>query len=346
MSNQPPMFSVVMPAYNAEQYVGEAIESVLAQSMPSWELLVVDDCSTDKTLEICRSYRDSRIRVFSSPQNLNAAGARNLALEHARGEFVAFLDSDDVAVPDRLERQHKALLADPELGFLGSQVCLINEGEADSRHKWIYPEQDAEIKAAMLFRCPFVISTVAVRRSLLKKFGNKVFFPEIAPSEDYHLGARLLGLCKFYNDPNPFSFYRLHSGQLTQEKANLIGQQMLKVQCHILSNIGIEMTNENLELHRLCNKGDKQSLEQLKSAKKWLEEIYNSNCVTKLIPENGIRSSLGITWFHLCKQQKSKSLILYREYKKSKLSGFYHSRRSEIQFLLECIFKKQAEVVS
>ena len=346
MSNQPPSFSVVMPAYNAERFVGEAIESVLAQSMPSWELLVVDDCSKDRTMEVCRSYRDPRIRAFLSPQNLNAAGARNLALERARGEFVAFLDSDDVAVPDRLERQHKALLADQELGFLGSQVRLINEGAVDSSHHWIYPEQDAGIKAAMLSRCPFVISTVAVRSSLLKKFGHKVFFPEIAPSEDYHLGARLMGLCKFYNDPNPFSFYRLHSGQLTQEKANLIGQQMLKVQCHILSNIGIEMTNKKLELHHLCNKGDKQSLEQLESAKKWLEEIYNSNCVTKLIPENGIRSSLGITWFHLCKQQKSKSLILYKEYKKSKLSGFYHSRRSEFKFLLECILKKQVDVVS
>lgn len=335
MKNKP-IFSVVMPAYNAERFVGEAIESVLAQSMPSWELLVVNDCSTDRTLEVCQSYRDSRIRIFSSQQNLNAAGARNLALEHARGEFVAFLDSDDVAVPDRLERQYKALLADPELGFLGSQVCLIIERAFHSNKHWIYPEEDGVFKATMLFRCPFLMSTIATRAFLIQKIGGQVFDPDFAPSEDYHFAARMMGLCKFRNDKKPLVRYRLHTGQLIDAKAELIGCQMQKTQKLILGFLGIEATDQDLETHRLCSSGPVSSWEQLGHAQSWLERIYHANLAAGLIPDKGIRPILGVAWFHLCKQYGSRNLRLYNKFKSSELSRFYLSRRNQLRFFIEC----------
>lgn len=338
MSNQPPMFSVVMPAYNSEQYVGEAIESVLAQTMPSWELLVVDDCSTDRTLEVCQSYKDPRIRVFSSPQNLNAARARNLALEHARGEFVAFLDSDDVAVPYRLERQSKVLLADPELGFLGSQVRLINERAVQSNKHWIYPEEDGAFKATMLFRCSFLMSTIATRASLIREMGGQVFDQDFAPSEDYHFAAQMMRLCKFRNDKEPLVRYRLHTGQLIDAKAELIGCQMQKVQKLVLGFLGIEATDQDLETHRLCSSGQVSSWEQLGFAQTWLERIYHANLAAGLIPDKGIRPILGVAWFHLCKQYGSRNLRLYNKFKSSKLSSFYLSRRNQLRFLIECIF--------
>lgn len=326
-----------MPAYNAERYVGEAIKSVLGQSMPSWELLVVDDCSTDRTLEVCRSFQDPRIRVFSSPQNLNAAGARNLALEHAQGEFVAFLDSDDVAMPDRLERQHKALLDDPELGFLGSQIRLINERTVQSNQHWIYPEEDGVFKATMLFRCPFLMSTIATRASLIRTMGEQVFDQDFAPSEDYHFAARMMGLCKFRNDKEPLVHYRLHTGQLIDAKAELIGCQMQKVQKQILGFLGIEATDQDLETHRLCSSGQVSSWEQLGFAQSWLERIYHANLAAGLIPDKGIRPILGVAWFHLCKRYGSRDLRLYNKFKNSKLSRFYLSRRNQLRFLIECL---------
>lgn len=99
---QPHITSIVMPAYNAEKYIGHAIGSVLAQSTPQWELIIVNDGSTDKTPDILAQYTDSRIRVFHQP-NGGESSARNAALRHAQGEYIAFLDADDVYLPHHLE---------------------------------------------------------------------------------------------------------------------------------------------------------------------------------------------------------------------------------------------------
>ena len=332
-----PLFSVVMPAYNAERYVGQAIESVLAQTMPSWELLIVNDCSKDRTLETCQTYQDPRLRIFSTPKNLNASGARNLALDHAKGKFVAFLDSDDMAVPDRLERQLRAFQADPNLGVLGSQVEFFSESIEFQKKSWIYPEQDAEIKAAMLFNCPFLISTMTIRAELLKKLEPPVFFPEFAPCEDYHFGVRLLGLCKFFNDPLPFSRYRLHPCQLNVVDAGPMAEQYRRVHRALLEQLGVDVSDSNVETHQLCARGGALTGEQLNVAEEWLEAILEANFKTELIPHAGIRSFLGIKWFKLCKQQPEKNLRLFSRYRQSKLSSFFLSRRQKIQFFMECL---------
>ena len=100
-----PLVSVVMPLYNAEKFVGEAIDSVLAQSHENWELIVVDDCSTDASGRIVQSYSDSRIRMVRHDLNKGAAAARNTALDQASGDYIAFFDSDDVWLENKLERQ-------------------------------------------------------------------------------------------------------------------------------------------------------------------------------------------------------------------------------------------------
>ena len=100
-------FSIVMPTYNSEKYVGEAIESVLSQSLEDWELLVVDDCSVDNTVDILRDFesRDRRIRIFRQQSNLGPAKSRNLAISEAAGRYIAFLDSDDLWRSEKLQRQ-------------------------------------------------------------------------------------------------------------------------------------------------------------------------------------------------------------------------------------------------
>jgi glycosyltransferase involved in cell wall biosynthesis len=340
MSNQAPIFSVVMPAYNAERYVGEAIESVLAQTLPDWELLVVNDCSTDRTLEVCNSYRDPRIRVFTTPQNLNAAGTRNLALEHARGEFIAFLDSDDVAMPNRLRMQGEELRKNSKLGFLGSQVSILNCGIDLEKNHWIYPQSNEQIKATMLFRCPFVISTVATRRELISKLGKPAFNRDLAPSEDYDFGSKLMPWCDFKNASEPVSKYRLHPGQLTDAKSDLIGQQMLKIQGTLLERLGIPATTENLLLHQKCGCGNPESLQDIINARVWLEKIRSSNLSQNIFPQGGLDACLGITWFHFCKRVPQKNMGLFLKYQKSDLARFYKSRREKLKFLIECMIMK------
>jgi glycosyltransferase involved in cell wall biosynthesis len=326
-----------MPAYNAERYVGEAIESVLAQTLPDWELLVVNDCSTDRTLEVCNSYRDPRIRVFTTPENLNAAGARNLALENTRGELIAFLDSDDVAVRDRLERQLRAFQDDPDLGFIGSAVQFLGERPESPRTPWVYPEADAAVQAEMLFRCPFLMSTVAIKAAILKALEWPAFTPEFAPCEDYHFGTRLAGNCKFRNLTQPVSFYRLHASQLNFTQRDPMGLQICRVQKNLLNRLGFEADAGDMELHQACIRGDFSNLEELCAAGKWLEEIHRANLGAKIIPEIGIRFLLGGRWFGICKRFPKKNPRLFRTFNKSKLSKFYLSRREKLRFFCECL---------
>ncbi|MGB4386964.1 MAG: glycosyltransferase family 2 protein, partial [Caldicoprobacterales bacterium] len=101
------LVSIITPAYNCEKYIGETIESVLKQSYENWELIIVDDCSTDNTKSVVEEYikRDKRIKYYSLDVNSGAAVARTKAMELASGEYIAFLDSDDLWMPNKLEKQ-------------------------------------------------------------------------------------------------------------------------------------------------------------------------------------------------------------------------------------------------
>lgn len=105
--------SIITPAYNAEAYIAETIESICNQSYTDWELIIVDDCSKDNTLSVVEEYakRDKRIQLIKTPQNGGVAKARNIGLEHAKGDYISFLDSDDLWAPDKLEKQLKFMMA-------------------------------------------------------------------------------------------------------------------------------------------------------------------------------------------------------------------------------------------
>ena len=102
------LISIITPAYNAEKFIGSTIESVLSQTYQNWEMLIVDDCSFDNTVKVVEEYcnMDSRIKLFRHTENLGVAAARNTALSKAQGEYVAFLDSDDMWVPQKLDKQY------------------------------------------------------------------------------------------------------------------------------------------------------------------------------------------------------------------------------------------------
>jgi glycosyltransferase involved in cell wall biosynthesis len=126
-----PKVSVVMPAYNAERFVREALDSVLNQSFSDFELIIVDDCSKDGTWQILTEYAaaDPRVVLVHNEQNLGEAGARNSGLQVARGEYIAAMDADDVLLPDRLMLQVNYLDAHPEVGVLAGQAIRIRSPE-------------------------------------------------------------------------------------------------------------------------------------------------------------------------------------------------------------------------
>lgn len=123
------LVSIVMPNYNSEKYVEATLKSVLAQTYQNWELLFVDDCSSDASLALVRAFADERIRIFSMEKNGGAARARNKAIEEARGKWIAFLDSDDLWVPEKLEKQI-AYMQNNDISFSYTDYEVIDENNA------------------------------------------------------------------------------------------------------------------------------------------------------------------------------------------------------------------------
>lgn len=179
-----PLVSVIMPSYNAEKYIKEAIESVIAQTYTNWELFVIDDSSTDRTAEIARSYaeKDSRIILHRNSHNMGTAKTRNTGIKLANGEWIATLDSDDIWHPEKLEIQLKKAAKTGSL-FLYTSYSLFCEG---FRQEYTVPEKIDY--SSLLTENGIGCSTVMMNRSILEKH----LFPSEVYHEDYALWLELL----------------------------------------------------------------------------------------------------------------------------------------------------------
>src|SRR5947207_2799562 len=167
-----PVISVVMPVYNGERFVGEAVESILAQTYGDFELLIVDDGSTDRTAEILSAFaeRDPRVIVQTHATNAGFRDALNDGCRAARGTFVARMDADDVSLPHRFAAQIQALAQDPRIGVIGSCVQLIDERGKPARIRPV-PIQPALVAWSMLFFNSLVHPAVMMRRDVLEAAG-------------------------------------------------------------------------------------------------------------------------------------------------------------------------------
>ncbi len=178
-----------MPVYNCEKYLRQAMESVLRQSYRDFELIVVSDGSRDSSLSIARSFTDARIRIVENPRNMGISASRNRALAESRGRYIAWLDSDDIALENRLERQAEALDSNPDAGLCHSNFAEIDETGKVVKNPWnTGPTLPTEW--LMLWTNPIAQSTVMLRKSLLEG-GASPYNGECDPAEDYDLWTRL-----------------------------------------------------------------------------------------------------------------------------------------------------------
>ncbi len=206
-----PLISVHMPVYNAEPYVGEAVESILAQTCPDFEFIIINDGSTDRSLDILRRHadEDDRIRLVSRP-NAGIGRTRNEALNLARGEFFAVMDADDVSLPQRFARQVEFLRSHPDHVAVGTAVLMVDP-DGDPIREWIFHADHDEIDRAHMEGHGGALThpSSMMRREAVVALGG--YREELAPAEDYDLFLRLAERGRIANLPEVLFKYRQHS---------------------------------------------------------------------------------------------------------------------------------------
>lgn len=260
-----PVVSVIIPNYNSEFYIEKAIRSVLEQSLKDFELLVIDDCSTDSSLEIIQKIAESHsnIKLIALPQNAGVARARNVGLENAKGKYIVFMDSDDLMMGDRLKDTVEIFEEDQEINMVfGSYIAIDEAGEFLNRELF-FPDylNNDNILLHELKRNYLWTGLGAIRREIAEKYR----FDETLPSsEDYDYFLKLVyDGYQYYFHPKPIIQYRIHNNN-SSAKMN----KSLKATQIILDKYDFGELYERLV--KTCTP----------------KEIYNSFAVVCLIKQN------------------------------------------------------------
>lgn len=231
-----PVISVLLPIYNDSKTVAQSVRSILDQTFRDFELVVVDDGSSDNTPQIVDSFDDPRIRLIANGSNLGLAPTLNRAIGISRGEYLARQDADDIALPHRLESQIAFLRSHPEVAMVGSRVIIIDENGLE-KGSWDYPPvDDVDIKWSLLFRNPFIHSSVMMRRAVLDRTGLYTEDPVIfrAFVEDYELWSRINQVAKSANFKEPLLKYRVSA---TSASSRTFAEQLRQVRSISQRNI-------------------------------------------------------------------------------------------------------------
>lgn len=292
-----PRVTVLIPVYNGEKYLHGAITSILAQSFSDFELLILDDGSTDKTVEIVKSYTDSRIRLIQNETNLGPCATRNKGLRSARGEYVAMLDCDDIACPDRLADQVAFLDSHPEFSMIGSAVEMLDsEGRVSSVAFFRQPSD--EIPPTLLFNNCFAHSTVMAKRSALleERYKEDVHF-----SEDYELWVRVVKKYKTWNLPRILVRYRLHPSSVGQANKAKMRNMMRDIVASQLRDLKVDFNDQELELHFSIGMYEYgRDKEYINRVERWFKKLVEANRRVNIYKEQALFNVLRKHWFRLC----------------------------------------------
>lgn len=239
MQNRPKL-SVLMPAYNAEKYIAEAIDSILNQTFKDFEFIIIDDCSTDGTWRIIQEYakRDNRIVVFKNNQNLGIAGNRNKLISLARGKYIVWQDADDASMLYRIEHQYKFMEENLEVGILGGWLQFFNEKGSQSIRK--YAPDDKNLRKNIFRYSPVAQPGAIIRSKCFDELGQ--YNLKYPAAEDIDMSFRIGSKYKFANLQEIVIKYRENKGSATFTKLKKIELDTINIRKKYSKGRGYNMT--------------------------------------------------------------------------------------------------------
>lgn len=310
-----------MPVHNRESLVIRAMESILSQNFSDFELIVVDDGSTDGTWDAICAFRDARIRTVRLPENRGNAAARNAGIELSRGEFIATMDSDDVSLPDRLGKQRDYLHANPRIDLLGTNIVKYSSNAAERQ---AHPPQDSIIKARLLLLngSAMIHPTTMMRKSFLDK--HCLRYPDVPTDVDHALWIDAMAVGGRFSVLQDYlvEYYR-HGGNLvTLTGAEFAGHEKRKtpMRARVLALFYPALSNEEaMSIARLMEHGRANSRNEVGSAIAAIQKA-----------QNDMTSHLGESkpvLLQILRQKKAAAEMALQQAGRRRAAGKTHSHR-------------------
>lgn len=275
-----PLVSVVMPVYNGEKHVRKAVDSILGQTFKDFELIIVDDGSTDRTPEILNEFTDARIRVIGNSTNMGVRRARNRALDAVRGKFIAVQDADDVSMPRRLEKQVQYLERHHGIALIGTDGIEFDEVR-EVGHRVAIPRSNLALKWHLLFQNPFIHSSVMFRTEVITAIDGYSDSETAELAEDYELWSRMLwSNHRFGSIPQPLVIRTVHADELCVQRNDILERDFRAVVRSNLRRLEPALSNDDrltdlIWRLQVCG-GFDEPLEQVEKALNSIEELVKN----------------------------------------------------------------------
>lgn len=332
-STTQPLVSVVMAVCNGESWFHQALESIAGQTFSDYECIIIDDGSTDGTLQIALSFADDRVRVIENGSNLGLAASLNRGLRLARGRYIVRMDVDDVCIPTRFERQVVFMEANPLIAAAGCWVETISA----CNDIWKYPLDHEFIRCELLFGSSLAHPGMILRRDLFLE-ANLWYDESFRFAQDYDLWERASKQLRFANQPEILLQYRIHDNQVQNKEAesqlyfaDLVRERQLKA-------LFLSLNEEDLQFHlHVVRNRVMHSSAELVAAGKWFALLGEANEINGVYDAKAFRQTLARRWAAICIRATHLGLSTWRTFR-------HYATRSDIgmtrlergMFLLKC----------
>ncbi|MBX2917504.1 MAG: glycosyltransferase family 2 protein [Cyclobacteriaceae bacterium] len=332
------LVSIIIPAYNAELYIEACLQSILNQTYHHLEILIIADAPTDNTIKIIQTFNDERIRVLINEVNLGLAASVNKAISEAKGLYMARMDADDIAHPQRLEKEIFFLEQNPGVSIVGTAMQSI--GYSKYLHK--FPESHEACKAQLLFNVCFGHPTVVMRKNVFNDLKNLYREDLQQYSEEYELWCRLVEKVKFANLPDVLLYYRTYhpaEKSRAEERRRINSFQIRKD--FIISNWGEQTEADYIYHDHVCNLHKADTLNELTNWISWLERCARLNDTRQMFDNLVLQVELSKRAFELRYWNTHlgiKNLIGWYK-KENQLQGFKPTLRQHVKFVLRTLLK-------
>ncbi len=277
-----PRVSIILPVFNAAEFVEGAIRSILEQSFSDLELIVIDDGSQDDSAGIIDSVSDDRIVVLRNPRNLGLTDTLNRGLDAARGDYIARMDADDVSLPNRLRVQVAFLDHRPDLAAAGSFASARDGSGRES--VWRMPQGPDEIRVALRFENALLHPTVMLRGAVVRKWGLRyAHFPN---AEDWEMWLRISRLAPMANIPETLVIYRLHDGSVSMRNRASTRQTAEKILRSCVREFGLEnhaLRETHKDLSRAFEPFSGRGADALRRNAAWVHVLLEANRAKRLL---------------------------------------------------------------